>query len=92
MYTPPKCISYEQQRILYQIYDHGTINFFSQNPIVFRNQRAFNRSMKIFVTLEWLEKRFKKINGYFANEYSITTEGRLVLNFSLIKVRENYVK
>jgi len=84
MDTSQKYISIDQQKILLDIFKNGHINFSTQK--IYKNRKSFNRALNIFYRLEWLNKKSIRLNGHYANDYSLTVEGKLIINYTLKKM------
>lgn len=80
--------SSKQIDILIMLLENGHINFFEQKLCKhhYLDRDCFNKAMKPFYKLEWVKKRFIRLNGHYANEFVITAEGILAINYTFKKM------
>ena len=87
MDAPVKCISSNQNKILLEFKKIGKMNFSRQK--FFKNRRSFNESMNELLRCGWLEKRMIRLNGHYANEYLLTSEGKFIINAVFVVFNES---
>jgi len=76
MTVPKKYISIRQQKILMMLLKNNKVNFSLQN--LYKNRRIFNKNMNELLDVGWLYKKQIRLNGHYANEYGLTTEGIII--------------
>lgn len=87
MPTSKRYITICQQKILLEIAKRGKINFSMQN--IYKNRLSFNKRLNQLYNAGWLNRKKIKLNGHFANEYTTTLEGSIIIKAVFVNFYES---